>query len=307
MQEETSRTEQNLNTNMSIQGVNSEAYKQIQTLWQLNPTVEKQVAKAVTSSNSRYGLMSNVPIKCKGMQCPYIDTCTVDLLDLPNVTGNRCPIEIATLLTRFEKYCHEFDVTEDMTTDMGQIKELVDLELMILRCDAKMAASADFVEESLVDVTKQGIDIYEKKVTPEAEFKMTLYERHSKILKSLNADRASKKEINGVDNASKAASIIMQRIKEVSAKCGFNPDDALDVEYSAGDDECIITEEQLEQEQNSYQVSQEEQQNATDAQQEQCEQGQCEQDDIEYADDPLETEDTFIDCDGNPIDDDIIF
>lgn len=233
---------------LATYGVNSTAYQQIQSIWKLNPVVEKHAKNSATTMNSRYGLIANIPIKCKGKDCPYYQTCTVDMVDLPNIIGSRCPIEVGALLARFENYCKEFEVTEDMTTDMGQIKELVDLEIMILRCDSKMAVSADFIEESLVDVTKQGISIYEKKVTPEAEYKLTLYERHDRILKNLNADRASKKEVLGTEDASKAASIIMRRMKEVAAKEGVAADEVLDATYCVENDEYVIEEEAYEKE-----------------------------------------------------------
>lgn len=231
-----------VNTALQVPGINQNALAEIQNMWKLSPLTMSKVHQVAVTSNSRYGMLANIPIKCKGDQCPYFGTCAIDVLSLP--IGERCPIEIATLLTRFEKYCQELDITEDMAVDMGQVKELVDLEVMILRCDSKMAMSVDFVEESLKDVTKNGVYIYEKVVSQEAQYKLTLYERHSKILKDLNATRSGKKEAGTIDDASKAAATIMRRIKEVSDKMGSSVDEILDANYTVDDDEYVIPEEE---------------------------------------------------------------
>lgn len=227
-------------------GINESALSMIQDLWKLSPSATSAITTCVAQSNNRYSLLSNIPIRCKGQACPYLGTCTVDINILP--IGERCPIEIATLLTRFEKYCNELGITDDMTVDLGQIKELVDLEVMILRCDSKIASSVDFVEEALRDVTKGGVYIYEKVVSQEAQYKMTLYERHSKILKDLNATRSNKKNSDDLADASKAASLLMRRIKEVTAVDGMSIDDVLDVSYTPTDDDYIITEDEFENE-----------------------------------------------------------
>lgn len=230
-----------VSTALDIPGVNKNALSEIQNMWKLSPLAMSKVQQVAVTSNSRYALLANIPVKCKGDQCPYFGTCSIDMLSLP--VGERCPVEIATLLTRFEKYCNELEITDDMSVDMGQVKELIDLEIMILRCDSKMAMSVDFIEDSLVDVTKGGVYIYEKKVTQEAQFKLSLYERHSKILKELNASRSSKKEAGLVDDASKAAATLIRRIKEVSASSGGTMDEVLDASYTVHDDEYVILEE----------------------------------------------------------------
>lgn len=233
-----------INTALQIPGINNNAFSEVQSMWKLSPQTMSKVQQVALACNSRYAMLANIPIKCNGDTCPYFGTCSIDVLSLP--VGERCPIEIATLLTRFEKYCNELEITDDMPVDLGQVKELIDLEVMILRCDSKMAMNVDFIEDSLVDVTKGGVYIYEKKVTQEAQFKLSLYERHSKILKDLNASRASKKEAGLVDDASKAAATLMRRIKEVSARSGSTMDEVLDASYTVQDDEYVILEDDYE-------------------------------------------------------------
>ncbi len=210
-------------------GIFGTSINEIQNIWRLPPQHVAQVKNTVETMNSRHGLFANVPIICKGESCPYLGTCTVPIMNLP--TGYRCPMEIGAIFSRFERYCEEFEVTEENAVDLGQIKQLVDLEVMIMRCDSKMALSADFIEETLKDVTKNGTPIYEKVVTQANQFKLTLLERHSRLLKDLNATRSSKKEAKIDNDASKVASIIMKRVQEVSSSLGVSSQDVLEVDY----------------------------------------------------------------------------
>lgn len=227
-------------------GIHEKAVNDIKNVWRLPEGHVDKVKSTYAVMNSTHGLFSNVPIICKGEGCPYIGTCTVNILDLP--TGYRCPIEIGAIMARFESYCQEFDVNERNSVDLGQIKQLVDLEVMIMRCDSKMAISADFIEETLKDVTKTGVPIYEKVVTQANQFKMTLIDKHGRILKDLAATRSSKKDNGGGDDASKAASVIMKRIHEVSSQLGLQTQDVLNADYydsGTEDDGTVIDESDL--------------------------------------------------------------
>lgn len=220
------------------------ALQEVQDLWRLPSGYSDIVKRTVSQTRSKHGLFANVPIICKGERCPYLGTCSVDILNLPK--GYRCPIEIGSIMARFEWYCQEFRVSEVDAVDLGQIKQLVDLEIMIMRCESNMALSADFIEETIKDLTKNGTPIYEKNITKANEFKITLMERHSKILKDLNATRSSKKETGPTDDASKAASIIMKRINDIAVQNGSSKQEVLEANYY--DDSCngiVIDEEEL--------------------------------------------------------------
>lgn len=210
-------------------GIHANAITEIQNIWRLPAKHIAQVKDTVEITNAKHGLFANVPIICKGEGCPYLGTCTVSIVDLP--IGYRCPIEIGAIMARFERYCEEFEVTEADAVDLGQIKQLVDIEIMIMRCDSKMAVSADFIEESLKDVTKTGVPIYEKVVTQANQFKMTLLERHGRLLKDLAATRSSKKETKTDNDASKVASLIMKRVQEVSQSLGTSSQEVLEADY----------------------------------------------------------------------------
>jgi type IV pilus biogenesis protein CpaD/CtpE len=68
-------------------------------------------------------------------------------------------------------------------------------------------------------------------VTQASQFKLTLIERHSKILKDLAATRSSKKDKKIEDDASKTASILMRRVQELATGLGVKSQDVLEVDY----------------------------------------------------------------------------
>lgn len=194
------------------------AMTDIQNMWKLPNSHIQAVQKVVAIRNTRHGLFSGVPIICKGADCAYAATCMVDPAD--RVVGGRCPQEIAALLTRFEELCKEFGITEEDAVDMGQLKELVDLEIMMLRCDNKMAYSADIITRSVKDIAKNGRVLYEDKIDPVAEFKLNLIEKHSKILKDLNGTRDAKKGGGAILDPSQTASDLIRKAKEIEEKLG---------------------------------------------------------------------------------------
>ena len=194
------------------------AMTDIQNMWKLPSQHIQAVQKVVNIRNTRHGLFGGVPIVCKAGDCAYAATCMVDPAD--RLVGERCPQEIASLLTRFEQLCREFEISEDDAVDMGQIKELVDLEIMMLRCDNKMADNSDILQKSIKDIAKNGRVLYEYKIDPVAEFKLNLIEKHSKILKDLNGTRDSKKGGGATLDPSQVASDLIRKAKEIEERVG---------------------------------------------------------------------------------------
>ena len=86
------------------------------SVWSQNNQNLDNVRKARQLVNTKHGMFASVPIICKGRACPYFQTCWIPESDLQ--VGERCPIEIATILERFEKYCEELNIDPE--------KEIVD-------------------------------------------------------------------------------------------------------------------------------------------------------------------------------------
>lgn len=206
------------------------AMNDLQNMWKLPNSHIQAVQKVVAIRNTRHGLFSGVPIICKGLDCAYAATCMIDKAD--RIVGNRCPQEIAALLTRFEELCKEFDITEEDAVDMGQLKELVDLEIMMLRCDNKMADNSDILQKSIKDIAKNGRVLYEYKIDPVAEFKLNLIEKHSKILKDLNGTRDAKKGGGTTFDPSQTAAELIRKAKEIEEKMGAMAIEVVDSSFT---------------------------------------------------------------------------
>lgn len=146
--------------------------------------------KAINSVGT-HGILAGIPIICKGKQCPYIDTCAMETLniDVNTLVGNRCPVEVAEIINLFEKYCAQFNIdenTEDMVM-LGLIKELIDYEIQIRRADHKMASQGDFLEDIVVGVTERGHPIVNKEIAKPIDYKERAIKKKHEILQLLNS------------------------------------------------------------------------------------------------------------------------
>lgn len=214
---------------VAITNINT-AMSDVQKMWKLPTQHLNTVSSVIAIRTTRHGMFSGVPIICKGPDCAYAATCMVDSADI--VVGSRCPQEIASLLARFEELCSEFDIKEEDAVDMGQVKELVDLEIMMLRCDNKMADNSDILQKSVKDVAKNGRVLYEFKIDPIAEFKLSLMDKHSKILKDLNGTRASKKSVGAILDPSQVAADLIRKSKEIEERVGTMSIEVIDSEFT---------------------------------------------------------------------------
>lgn len=138
-----------------------------------------------------HGIISGVPIKCKGDGCPYKDTC--DLLPANEAPiGERCPIEVAMFMSLFQGYMVSLDIEATDLVSISLLKDLCDVELQIARCDRKIAEFGDFEEMIAVGATKDG-DLIEAPALRKAnEYKELLQAKKFKIMHMFNATREDK-------------------------------------------------------------------------------------------------------------------
>ena len=156
-----------------------------------------EVNKNASLSNTKFGMLAKLPIICKGAQCAFYDTCTVDPANI--IPGKRCPIEIGTIIARYTQYCKHFGVNienniiaDEDVVDATLIKDLVVIEMQQMRCESKIAMSGDFMEATLVDIDKKCNPYYQDQVSPASEHLLTLQEKKTKLLNQLNATRKDK-------------------------------------------------------------------------------------------------------------------
>lgn len=177
--------------------MNQNDMQEAQKIWSVPGASMAHVMHASDKFKLKHGMFANVPIICRGDQCPYFDVCTIDAQY--RISGTRCAMEIGAIMARYEMWCDHFDINlegstilkEDMT-DASLVRDLVDNEIQMLRAESKIALSGDFIGLTLKEVDRQGKAYYEDAVTPAAEFKMTLQDKRYKIMQLLNSTRKDK-------------------------------------------------------------------------------------------------------------------
>jgi|SRR5579875_279683 len=164
------------------------------TAWTQNPDAVAAIELAKRMRNTKHGLYASVPIICKSDACPYKESCFLYREGLAPY-GEKCPIEIAAIEDLFYRYCEDLKIDPEKsqnTVDVVMVKELVDLDVSLLRCDNKMATDADFIIQNAIGLTEEGEGIYKSELHPVVEYKEKLLNRKHKILQLLNSTRKDK-------------------------------------------------------------------------------------------------------------------
>ena len=122
-------------------------------MWGISPAVIKEIGNMNRVYSSKHGMFASVPIICKGPDCAYKDVCMVS--QAQRIVGQRCPMEIAAILSRYEQWCMHFeiDTSNDVINpkdlvDATLIKDLVNIEVQILRAENKIALNGDFMSDT---------------------------------------------------------------------------------------------------------------------------------------------------------------
>jgi hypothetical protein len=193
--------------------VNSRDLALIAEVWGLDEQSKKGVSRASHMTRIKHGMLAQVPMVCRGDACPYVSTCYIAPEERPK--QGRCPIEIATILALFERYCYHLDVTEEDIVDLTLIKELIDLDVQLLRADHYMAARPEFVEEVPVFVTEDGIAFTKPEISKVVEYKERLRKERHRILQLLNSTRKDKEGGKTKRDPSSLAAEILARAREM--------------------------------------------------------------------------------------------
>ncbi|SFJ62558.1 hypothetical protein SAMN02799624_05230 [Paenibacillus sp. UNC496MF] len=204
---------------MSDTGPKTEAGKMVvsqnlnPTAWTQNPNAVQAIEVAKRLRNTKHGLYASVPIICKSNGCPYKDSCQLHQMELaPH--GEKCPIEIAAIEDLFDRYITALKIDRDdpgNTVDLIMVKEVVDLDIQMLRCDNKMAIDADFIIENTISVNEDGDAMTRSELHPAVEYKQKLLASKHKTLQLLNSTRKDKegnKTTFVLDASQRAAELI---------------------------------------------------------------------------------------------------
>lgn len=215
----------------------------LNSLWNLPPAVMHEAQMKAQKVRMSHGMLAGVPILCKGPDCPYEKVCTITPAN--RIIGYRCPLEAAAVISRFEAYCAHFKIDismeyphEDDVVDLSIIKDLVDIEIQILRADNKVAINGDFITKTVGTVDSRGRAYYEDAIDQASEYKMRLLDKKWKTLQLLDSTRKDKsnkqKALN--DPSVKAASIF-SKISSMVANQAQESYEVVDAEYTTVDSE----------------------------------------------------------------------
>lgn len=191
------------------------------SMWGLQPQLIKEITNMNRVYASKHGMFMSTPIICRGADCAYKDVCMVT--PQQRIVGHRCPMEIAAILSRYEQWCAHFeiDTSQNMINsadlvDATLIKDLVNIEVQMMRAENKVALNGDFMADTLLDIDKKCNPYFGKIVSPEMEFLMTLQDKKIKVLNQLNATRKDKAADKRTQNGSDTAIRIFQQVKEMA-------------------------------------------------------------------------------------------
>lgn len=173
----------------------SEAGKALDhSAWTRNPVAVQAIEIAKRLRQTKHGMYASVPIICKSEACPYAESCELQQMQLAPY-GDKCPMEIAAIEDLFSRYCSDMNINPEdprQQVDAIMVKEVVDIDISMLRCDKKMAISADFIIDQVVNVDEEGNAISRKELHPLTEYKEKLRAQKFKTLNLLNSTRKDK-------------------------------------------------------------------------------------------------------------------
>lgn len=193
-----------------IYALQDELLQELPASWIKTDKAKKALEIARKERQKKHGLYSSMPMLCKGYRCPYAKSCyLLEAGEAPE--GERCPIELAFIMERFERYSRELSVDHDRVVDMSLLRDLIECELMIDRCDRVLAQEGEMVVEVPAFSSPVTGEVYHR---PEAHqalgIKDRMQKRKNEILQLLNSTRKdqAKLAMSTLDPSSYATQII---------------------------------------------------------------------------------------------------
>lgn len=192
---------------------NNDIFK-VRKMWNIPQVQESVLRQSVDDNKFKFYKFSSIPLICRANKCKFNDTCTADCS--VRIDGSRCFVEVSTIINRFEELCSHFGINiegdsidDKDCVDASMIRDIIDIEIQMLRADNKIALSGDFMAEHIAQIDKKGNAYYEEIVHPAIELKLKLIDQRNKTLTKLNATRKDKADLlKSQDYSTKAMSII---------------------------------------------------------------------------------------------------
>ena len=194
---------------------------QLPDAWEQSLASMNQVSRHRQSFNMKHGMFSNTPMICKGSGCPLSNICDIPIRNRPVL--NRCPIEIATIVELYDRYCEELHIGPKDYFDQSRVKDLVDIEVKLMRASGQLAFSADLIEEVVFATDPKGNAYSRPELHKATEYEERLLKEKAKIISDLNATRKQRERDKQVNEASTFASDLMSRAMAAQRAHGSVP------------------------------------------------------------------------------------
>ena len=165
------------------------------TTWKKSEKSMAAIDAVMKSTNTVSETYANIPMICRGQRCPYYNTCELLAMQMdPNdFIGERCPAEIAKVIKKTQGYIDTLWVDETNMVDVGLVKELVDIEMVLDRINRQLAVDSSLTEEVVTAVNPNTGEAYTRQEVKKLfDLKNSMQNRKDKLLTLLNSTRKDK-------------------------------------------------------------------------------------------------------------------
>lgn len=164
-------------------------YNSMDNIWGHSGVAKEGKRAAMTMLSTKTGMYASIPLVCKGGNCPYQETCTLLQYDLCKI-GEPCPNECAMIEVYYANYSDEFDLDHASFTDKTLVKELIDCEIKLERCQALMNKEQTQIKQEFAGSTEQGEVFYKDEISKAFELYERNFKKKEKILHLLMATKS---------------------------------------------------------------------------------------------------------------------
>lgn len=154
------------------------------------------------------GVAAFVPLFCGGSEkCPFALRCPFSVLNEDGTINEeesvyplhkQCPVELELVRMRREEFIEEYDLNPNNSTDLVLVNKLCEIEVYEYRINILLAIGdrdghgQDLMKETLVNVTPQGVSVYEQKLHPLLDYKNKLHRQRLELLNVMVGTRREK-------------------------------------------------------------------------------------------------------------------
>ena len=149
------------------------------------------VSKHLNSVKS--GLYAIYPIPCKQGKCPYGSSCLALQNNIEPPYGEPCVLETTRIENLIIEYSQQFKINSSSATDRIQMRELIQLDILMDRCQVLMAQNVDILQDIAAGMTDNGEIFTQPVVSRYYDAWERMSKRRQSIMDDMLATRKSKK------------------------------------------------------------------------------------------------------------------